>query len=229
MGANGHRGRMFSRLLRADSAVSGRDILEMLLYFPVRIRDTRDIAVKLSDRFEGDLHRVLSAPPAELRKINGVGPAVADFLGIVGEITEKDMPCEEIAVCSIGAYDHIHDILSEIRNEAKGDELWAVFFDGNARIAGKAIIRPDFGIPGDDEIYLILQKAARCHGASVILAHVTGGLEIYPTERDTKLYKAFKNKFSMTNLEAAGYYMVGGDEVLKVCSLDSPFGKDIII
>ncbi len=226
MGAEGHRGRMLGKLINSGSSVSERDTLEMLLYFPIRIRDTREIAVELTEKFDGDLYRVLTASPEELCQTTGVGPSAADFLGLVGDIVTMDVDSGDIIEKPVTVSDRIYDIFVEIRDEIKGDELWAVFLDAKAKIAGKAIIRPDFGIPGDDEAYLILQKAARCHGVSMILAHVTGGLEIYPTEKDTKLYRDFKNKFSFTNLEIAGYYMVGGDEALRIRSLDrSPLEK----
>ncbi len=217
IGADGHRERMFKRLIASDTLeISPRDTLEMLLYYPIRMRDTRDAAVDLMDKFEGDFYRVLSAPENELIKTKGIGPSAANFLNLVGDIVKRtDVSLsDEAAIPSL--VPRIAGLFDSLRDEIKGDELWAVFLNTRSEIVGTAKIRTDFSIPTENEAYLILQKAHRCHSSFLVLAHVTGGLEIYPTAKDNQLFKLMKDTFEVTNLTLLAYYMVGGDEIMSI-------------
>lgn len=217
VGADGHRERMWRKLTSSgDSEISPRDTLEMLLYFPIRVRDTRDSAVDLMKKYDGDFYKVLFAPENELVEVNGIGPSAAKFLNLVGDIVKRADTIEKSEGSSPSLVARIYDLFDGLRGEISGDELWAVFLNAQSEITGAVKIRKDFGIPAENEAYLILQKGLRCHGAFLVLAHVTGGLEIYPTAKDNQLFKLMKNTFDVTNLTLLAYYMIGGDEIMPI-------------
>lgn len=77
---DGHRQRMRDRYLREGlDHFSDIQVLEFLLYFTIKRRDTNPIAHALLQRF-GSLSQVLEAPVEELQKVDGIGPESAMLL-----------------------------------------------------------------------------------------------------------------------------------------------------
>lgn len=65
--ADGHRERMRERLFNALAhLIPARYVLEMLLFYVIRVADTRDIAVALYRRFNKKIRNTLEADPDEL-------------------------------------------------------------------------------------------------------------------------------------------------------------------
>ena len=76
----GHRQRMRRKFADFGAIVFDTyELLEMLLYYTVPVRDTNPIAKMLLQRF-GSLDGVLSASHEELREVDGVGEKTAEFI-----------------------------------------------------------------------------------------------------------------------------------------------------
>lgn len=69
---HGHRERLRSRFVEAGSdALADYELLELLLFFSVRVRDTKPLAKAMLARF-GSLGGVLAAEPARLAEVDGL-------------------------------------------------------------------------------------------------------------------------------------------------------------
>ena len=78
-----HRARLRDRFMQGGaSAMPDYEMLELVLFRAIPRQDVKPLARRLLDRF-GDFNRVLSAPPARLVEVAGVGPAVVQELKIV--------------------------------------------------------------------------------------------------------------------------------------------------
>lgn len=78
-----HRKRLRSRFMDGGAAaMPDYEMLELVLFRAIPRRDVKPLARALMDRF-GDFNRVLTAPPARLRDVPGVGDAVITELKIV--------------------------------------------------------------------------------------------------------------------------------------------------
>lgn len=81
--AKGHRERLRKRFLSAGQAsIADYEMLELILFRAIPQRDVKPLAKELIEHF-GDFNGVISAPPARLKEIPGVGPAVTCELKIV--------------------------------------------------------------------------------------------------------------------------------------------------
>lgn len=73
--ARGHRERLRQRFLSAGpSSLADYEMLELLLFRAIPQRDVKPLAKKLIAHF-GDFNAVISAPPALLSQVPGIGPA----------------------------------------------------------------------------------------------------------------------------------------------------------
>jgi DNA repair protein RadC len=82
----GHRERLRARAAQAVGALPDYEVLELLLFRSLPQGDVKPLAKALIERF-GGLAGVLSARPEDLRRVKGVGPAVALDLKLLHEAT----------------------------------------------------------------------------------------------------------------------------------------------
>lgn len=76
----GHRDRMRQRVRQNGlQSLAEHEVLEYLLYFVIPRQDTNPIAHRLLERFH-TVENVLAASEKDLRRVEGVGPATAEFL-----------------------------------------------------------------------------------------------------------------------------------------------------
>jgi DNA repair protein RadC len=79
----GHRDRLRERFREGgEDALPDYELLELILFAIPRI-DTKPLAKRMLEAFDGDLEELLSAPRERLKKIEGVGDVVVDQLKIV--------------------------------------------------------------------------------------------------------------------------------------------------
>lgn len=83
---HGHRERLRARAAQALTALPDYELLELLLFRSRPQGDVKPLAKALIERF-GGLAGALSARPEDLRRVKGVGPAVALDLKLLHEAT----------------------------------------------------------------------------------------------------------------------------------------------
>ena len=83
------RARLRERFLAGGAqAVPDYEMLELVLFRAIPRQDVKPLARRLLDKF-GDFNRVLSAPPARLREMHGVGDAVIVELKIIEAAAQR--------------------------------------------------------------------------------------------------------------------------------------------
>ena len=84
-----HRARLRERFMQGGAAaMPDYEMLELVLFRAIPRQDVKPLARRLIERF-GDFNRVLSALPARLTEIEGVGPAVITELKIVEAAAQR--------------------------------------------------------------------------------------------------------------------------------------------
>lgn len=80
----GHRKRIMKRLAAAGG-LQDHELLEILLFNAIPRKNTNDLAHRLLTSFHS-FGGVLRATPDQLMQVEGVGPAVAAYLSVVGQV-----------------------------------------------------------------------------------------------------------------------------------------------
>ena len=100
---DGHRQRIIKKL--DESELLEHELLEVLLFYVFKRRNTNDIAHALLAEF-GSLKNILTAPKERLEKVEGIGTQSAQFLWMIGKCAaafKKDVLASEMGVW--GKYD----------------------------------------------------------------------------------------------------------------------------
>ena len=83
----GHRQRLYQRFDNTGlDGFADHEILEMLLFYVYRQRDTKGLAKSLLKEF-GSLEKVFSAGSEQVCKIPGIGPASARIIAMMREVS----------------------------------------------------------------------------------------------------------------------------------------------
>ncbi len=83
-----HRSRMIGRFLKSPDSLNDHEILEILLYFTVKRKDTNPLAHKILSYFK-DLSAVFEADADTLKKIDGVGDKIASELLTISQVIKR--------------------------------------------------------------------------------------------------------------------------------------------
>lgn len=87
--AKGHRERVRKKFLENGfNGLEDYEVLELLLFYVIPIKDTKAIAKELIEKFK-TLANVLKADTLELKTINGLGSVAITFLKMMGALPEK--------------------------------------------------------------------------------------------------------------------------------------------
>ncbi|MBQ2765449.1 MAG: hypothetical protein IJF48_00495 [Clostridia bacterium] len=216
VGADGHRARMFERFLGArGNDVSPRDIIEMLLYFSIRVRDTRDSAVDLMERFDGNIDRLFNATPENLCRTDGIGKTSALLLGVVGDMADRVGALEDEDEDICGRHiegDELGEVFLGRHDGARHDVTWAVFFDSSMCVICIEQAK-DAPLDADgDDVFSLISRASRYHASAVAVARMSSDYICYPTMADFKLAQKLETLFASANLELVEYYIVTADD-----------------
>ncbi len=220
-GADGHRQRMLKRLLHSPAhLITERELVEILLYYSVRVRDTRDTAVYLMERFDNDLRRLLSASPKELMTVNGVGPRSAELIGVINKTVEL---LENLSKVEEKTYANIEDIgalFSEHHNGSHHDSFWLALFDNSMHLLDIKKLRDDsMSVDDDNIIFSIVAGLSKTYCSSFAVARLPGDLSCYPTSGDFEMLKRVLDVSEITNMVFREYFIASPDENIGIKDL----------
>lgn len=214
IGADGHRARMFARFLNSESNFLSRDIIEMLLYFSIPVRDTRDAAVMLNDRFNGDIREMLNADADILTKIPGVGKTTAAFLNTVGELVSRidRAPTNPTPLLRIDP----ESVFSALYPPKEQEEVWVAYFDGFGHPVDLRKIDIDLKSIKPSDVSAIIRHAKNRNAVSVAVAHIIDSPDSFPTVTDANAQKQIASLLDLSGISFSDYLIVNADETFKM-------------
>lgn len=115
--AEGHRERMRGRAEQMDKEdIRSQDLVELMLYYALPRRDTRDLAAALMDKF-GSLEALLQADIKDISAAQGMGAGTAKWLSSVGRLFRAYMALDA-------------DDRPQLINQQRAQKYISGFFEG---------------------------------------------------------------------------------------------------
>ena len=134
-----HRQRLRTRFLDGGAeALPDYEMLELVLFRAIPRADVKPLARRLLETF-GDFARVLSAPPARLREIDGVGEAVICELKVVEAAAHRLARARVIQRPVISSWDAVIDYVRTAMSHLETERFRVLYLDRkNVLIADEA-------------------------------------------------------------------------------------------
>jgi len=212
----GHRQRMKAKLSKnGEDAFDTYELIEMLLYSVIPVKDTKPIAKALLARF-GSVDGVLSASEGELASVIGVGPKVAGLISAVGKMKGALEGVE-------GACEPCCDVARTFLSYDTCGEYLVSLFDGQTDYGVIMLsLNNKMELIGEDKLYELdyasggikpktfIQTAIKRNASVVIVAHNHPYGPVYPTEGDRQTNILVADALSDVGIVMAEHYVISG-------------------
>ena len=188
------------------------ELLEMLLYYTVSVKDTNPIAKRLLNRF-GSLDGVLSATEEELLQVDGIGAASAAMIKSVGEVFElcKEEDSQEEKALQFDDYYALGNYILEcFEGYDKNVQLMFSFDNGMNLIGIDKVYELDFS-SGAVQPKAFVDLAVKRNASVVVIAHNHPHGPLYPGEADMKTNYNIEIAFYNMGVDFMEHYIVCGD------------------
>ena len=210
----GHRSRMRAKMKKFGPGVFDTyEILEMLLYNTVPVKDTNPIAKRLLMRF-GSLDGVLNASVDELKTVDGVGDKSARLIHTVGKALELSKCDNEDESDYPTDYEGFGEFLVDYFKGKKDSVTVLISLNNGMKIISiDEIYSMDCayaGVRPKGFIDMALKRSA----SVVIIAHNHPYGSFIPSEADRETTILIEDALSDHMIELAEHYVVSGNKYL---------------
>ncbi len=180
----GHRQRVKERFQKEGlDSFDERHALELLLFYAIPRRDTKDIARRLLDKF-GSFSAVMEAPLKMLQQVEGIGPGASTFLKLVHDTGRYYLNNRDQGVTILDDLNKCGDYLTNFFHGRRTESVWVLCLDAKCKLLACQQIAEG----GNDNVSIsprsIMEVALTVNASSVILAHNHPGGFAKPSDSD---------------------------------------------
>ena len=212
---SGHRERMRRKLVAYGAEIFDTyELLEMLLYSVIPVRDTNPISKKLLMAF-GGLDGVLSAGREELMEVDGVGAATASYLVTVGAFPAM-LPLVSSTASALANYDEIGEYLVKYY-EGRSEYVVSMLLLDNAMRPMRVVdvYDCDYG-KGSVQGKPFLDIAISLGACSAVLFHNHPYGPLYPSHSDLLTHKILAEGFKRSGITLLDHYLISGRGYIRI-------------
>ena len=204
-----HRARLRRRFTEGGAdAVPDYELLEMILYRAVRRGDTKPLAKRLLARF-GDLNRVLAAPEARLRDVDGVGAAVVFELKLTEAVGHRMARARVIRQPVLSSWDALVEYCATAMAHRTTEQFRILFLDRkNVLIADE---RAAEGTVDHVPVYPreVVKRALELDASALILVHNHPSGDPTPSQADLTMTRAIQDAADILGIVIHDHLIVG--------------------
>lgn len=185
----GHRERMKERFQKVGhQGFADYEMLEMLLYRPIRQGDTKPLAKALLARF-GSLAEVLGAPEHLLREVKGCGPTVAFDLKFVAALAHRAMRSGMGERTMLGSWSTLIDYCTAAMAHEPREQLRILFLDKKNTLIADEV--QQVGTVDHTPVYPreVIARALQLSASALILVHNHPSGDPTPSKADVEMTK----------------------------------------
>lgn len=212
----GHRQRMRERCKNFGTAsLANHELIEMLLYYCIPMKDTNAIAHKILNDF-GSIPMILEADSHDIERRCGLSENSALFFGLVAELikrnnSEKWLPRTVINSSSL-AGEFAVSLLSYERNEC----FYVICLDSQNRLISSVLLSE--GTVSEAYIYPrnVVEAALRYKARSIILTHNHPGGDKKPSMEDIMFTKKIVSVMNSINIYVFDHIIVADNDYISL-------------
>lgn len=206
---HGHRERLRERLLeRGGASLADYEVLEFLLFGARPRGDTKPLAKALLDRFK-TLSAVLTADPAALRQVPGMGEASIAALKIVTQAAERLAREEAMAGDVISSWDKLLAYCRMTMAHQKIEQFRLLFLDKRNRLIADEVQQQ--GTIDHTPVYTreVVKRALELGAAALILVHNHPSGDTEPSAADIAMTEELRSAAEKLGIAIHDHLVIG--------------------
>ena len=207
-----HRKRLRERFLQGGAnAMPDYELLELVLFRAIPRQDVKPLAKRLLAAF-GDFNHVISAPPARLREIGGVGEAVVQQMKIVEAAAQRLGRAKVINRNIISSWAALMDYCKTAMAHRDIEQFRILFLDHkNTLIADEEQQR---GTVDHVPVYPreVAKRALELNASAVILVHNHPSGDPSPSQADIQMTAKVEQALEAVGVSVHDHIIIGKAE-----------------
>jgi len=204
-----HRQRLRARFMAAGgAALADYELLELVLFRAIPRRDVKPLAKRLLVEF-GDFNRVISAPPARLTQIQGIGDAVVQELKIVEAAAHRLGQARVLGKNALTSWAALMDYCKTTMAHRETEQFRVLFLDRkNVLIADEPQAK---GTVDHVPVYPreVVKRALELNASALILVHNHPSGDPTPSESDVTMTQQIKTAAFALGITLHDHVIIG--------------------
>ncbi|MEO0387422.1 MAG: DNA repair protein RadC [Pseudomonadota bacterium] len=207
-----HRTRLRERFFRAGpQALEDYELLELVLFRAIPRRDVKPLAKDLIAAF-GDFNHVVSAPPARLSEVGGVGESVIHELKIVEAAAHRLAQAKVIGRNALSSWDALMRYCKTAMAHRETEQFRILFLDRkNVLIADELQGR---GTVDHVPVYPreVVKRALELNASALILVHNHPSGDPAPSNADIEITRQIADAAETLGLRVHDHVVIGKED-----------------
>ena len=204
-----HRKRLRTRFMESGGlGVAEYELLELILFRAIGRQDVKPLARRLLDAF-GDLARVVSAPPARLMQVHGVGEAVVTELKLMEAVAQRMARSRVIQRPVLSSWNALLDYCHTVMAHAEREHFRILFLDRkNVLVADEEQAR---GTVDHVPVYPreVVKRALELGASALILVHNHPSGDPTPSTADIDMTRQIVQACSVLGITLHDHLIIG--------------------
>lgn len=212
-----HRKRMKDRF-RAEGLdnFDERYVLELLLFYCVPRKDTKELAVRLLNHF-GSIVQVLDASPEELERVPGVGEGISTFLAL-RKAVDRYYQMKRDAISDEPLYTHMDfgKCLRSRFEHQRNEVVYLLCLDAKCKLIGCFFIGEGSVNSANVPIRRVVEACLNANATSVVLAHNHPGGIAIPSAEDIQTTNRLSQALSGVDIHLADHLIFADGDFISM-------------
>ena len=211
----GHRQRVKARYLAEGlDAFEDHQVLEMLLFFCIPMKDTNELAHKMIREF-GSLAGLFEADPKDIGRRCGVSENTSILISLIPSLTRRYFKGKWGDKPVLNSTSKAGEYAVSLFTGRTYEAFFVICLDAQNKVNYAALVHE--GTINEAAVYprLIVEAALRHQANSIILAHNHPGGSIQPSSADIDVTKKIITAVEAISIKVMDHIIVAGD---KFCS-----------
>lgn len=213
---DGHRQRLKERFLRDGlDGFTEIQMLELLLFYAIPVKDTNPLAHALLDRF-GSLAKVLDAPLDKLMEVNGIKDHAATLIKLTKDLSR----CYEVSKAKeekcLPTIEDCGDYLKPFFKGRKNETVFLLSLDAKLKVLDCREVGEGSVNSANVPIRRVVEMALEAGASSVILAHNHPSGIALPSGEDIQTTRRMATALSAVEIALVDHIVVADDDYVSM-------------
>ncbi len=212
----GHRQRVKDRFL-AEGLENFDEVhaLELMLFYALAQKDTKQLARDLLDRF-GSFNAVLEAPVEELKCVPGVGTGVATYLSLFCQVERYRRIRRDGQVRVMDSLESYGTYLASHLSGRRNETVYMLCLDAKQKMLSCKLVGEGDVNSASIPVRRMVEIALATNASIVILAHNHPSGSAVPSPEDILTTKAFAQALKPLGIWLADHVVVSDEDYISM-------------
>src|SRR5665647_3063124 len=196
---------------KGTASLSDAELLAILISSGTKNKSAVDLGRELLGMANNNLNNLGKLTIADLRKLNGIGPARAVTIAAALELGRRRKLAEVPDVPQIKCSKDVADIFQPLLSDLSHEEFWVLFLNRSNRVIDRLKLSQG-GISGTvTDVRIVMKKSIEYLASGIIVCHNHPSGNLNPSESDTKITQKIKDAGNLMDIQLLDHLILTMD------------------